>query len=371
MQKQFDFSQFGPFTNKEVRKAFDSFDLDKNGFIGVGELRTIYTAIGEEVTDAELDEMIKMVDTDGDGQCDFSEFQKMIFRYAERAYDEDEISDTGDEKDEGAHRDTKHSVVVKKPVKESKALDTKKRAAHLREVISKLKISQETIDAVFKKFTKSDKPSIMYTEFCELMERPKSKDMAELFGLFGKPKSLTSHNTQLHTLSLTRWKGNSRKPGCTGVSGWTVGILCNVEEGSYRFRVQTFRRGWKWFYFEAGIGEDPEGQLHGHERITGPKEGGRNHASSRQGWRPSNIYGGVRGCVCAVPKLAVPPAQLVQELDVVPYFVSFVRRRKRDSLSSSPLRSHRIFRAERPPCGRRRYGGRNRVASVHQCASKY
>eukprot|EP00471_Norrisiella_sphaerica_P004081 CAMPEP_0184492656 /NCGR_PEP_ID=MMETSP0113_2-20130426/23922_1 /TAXON_ID=91329 /ORGANISM="Norrisiella sphaerica, Strain BC52" /LENGTH=55 /DNA_ID=CAMNT_0026877585 /DNA_START=107 /DNA_END=271 /DNA_ORIENTATION=+ len=55
MQKQFDFSQFGPFTQKEVKKAFDSFDLDKNGFIGVGELRTIYTAIGEEVSDAELD----------------------------------------------------------------------------------------------------------------------------------------------------------------------------------------------------------------------------------------------------------------------------------------------------------------------------
>uniref|UniRef100_A0A7S3ZDF8 EF-hand domain-containing protein n=1 Tax=Lotharella globosa TaxID=91324 RepID=A0A7S3ZDF8_9EUKA len=211
MQKQFDFSQFGPFTNKEVRKAFDSFDLDKNGFIGVGELRTIYTAIGEEVTDAELDEMIKMVDTDGDGQCDFSEFQKMIFRYAERAYDEDEISDTGDEKDEGAHRDTKHSVVVKKPVKESKALDTKKRAAHLREVISKLKISQETIDAVFKKFTKSDKPSIMYTEFCELMERPKSKDMAELFGLFGGKGTAGNLDVREFLVGLSGFCATSKK----------------------------------------------------------------------------------------------------------------------------------------------------------------
>mmetsp|Transcript_6767 Transcript_6767/g.11183 ORF Transcript_6767/g.11183 Transcript_6767/m.11183 type:complete len:293 (+) Transcript_6767:148-1026(+) len=183
MQKQFDFSQFGPFTDKEVRKAFDSFDLDKNGFIGVGELRTIYTAIGEEVTDQELDEMIKMVDTDGDGQCDYQEFSKMIFRYAERAYDEDEISDTDDEGAGG--RDTKHAPKKPKALKESTALDSKKRAHKLRMVIGKLKISQDTIDHVFKKFMKSERSHIEYNEFCSLMERPRSKDMAELFGLFG------------------------------------------------------------------------------------------------------------------------------------------------------------------------------------------
>jgi len=187
MQKQFDFSQFGPFTQKEVKKAFDSFDLDKNGFIGVGELRTIYTAIGEEVSDAELDEMIKMVDTDGDGQCDFSEFTKMIFRYAERAYDEEEISDS-----DGAGVvnavvavDTKHGAKRPEKVRESKAIDSKKKAARLRELINKLRISQDTIDTVFSKFRKSKQSHIQYQEFCDLMERPKSKDMAELFELLG------------------------------------------------------------------------------------------------------------------------------------------------------------------------------------------
>lgn len=212
MQKQFDFSQFGPFTNKEVKKAFDSFDLDKNQFIGVGELRTIYTAIGEEVTDAELDEMIKMVDTDGDGQCSFPEFQKMIFRYAERAYDEDEISDTDDAKDDRKGRggaDTKHGGGRK--LKESSALDTKMRAGKLRAVVDKLKISSATIDSVFRKYSKSDMAQITYKEFSTIMERPPSKDMAELFGLFGGKGTAGKLDVREFLVGLTGFCSTSKK----------------------------------------------------------------------------------------------------------------------------------------------------------------
>ena len=46
--------QFGPFTEGEVREAFDSFDLDGNSFIGAAELRHVFTSMGEQITDEEV-----------------------------------------------------------------------------------------------------------------------------------------------------------------------------------------------------------------------------------------------------------------------------------------------------------------------------
>lgn len=66
------------FTDKEVRDAFVSFDLDSNDFVGAAELRHVLVNIGENVTDEEVDEMIKMCDTDGDGQVSYDEFYKMV-----------------------------------------------------------------------------------------------------------------------------------------------------------------------------------------------------------------------------------------------------------------------------------------------------
>jgi Ca2+-binding EF-hand superfamily protein len=73
---------FGPFTSSEVSSAFHSFDLDHNNYVGAAELRAIYKQLGEEVTDEEIDEMIRMVDLDGDGQINLKEFTSMIFSYA-------------------------------------------------------------------------------------------------------------------------------------------------------------------------------------------------------------------------------------------------------------------------------------------------
>lgn len=67
-----------PFTDGEIKTAFETFDLDKNRFVGVAEIKHILGIIGEEVTDVEIDEMIGMCDSDGDGQVTFDEFYKMM-----------------------------------------------------------------------------------------------------------------------------------------------------------------------------------------------------------------------------------------------------------------------------------------------------
>lgn len=67
-----------PFSDSEIKEAFDTFDLDRNRFVGAAELQHILQLIGEDVTDEEIDEMIRICDTDGDGQVTFDEFKKMM-----------------------------------------------------------------------------------------------------------------------------------------------------------------------------------------------------------------------------------------------------------------------------------------------------
>lgn len=66
-----------PFTDDEIRDAFFTFDMNGNGYVGVAEIRFVMDALGEDVTDEEIDEMIRMLDVDGDGQVSFKEFYKM------------------------------------------------------------------------------------------------------------------------------------------------------------------------------------------------------------------------------------------------------------------------------------------------------
>lgn len=61
-------------TETELRQAFRVFDQDDSGSISADELRHVMKSIGENLTDEEFDEMLKMADTNGDGQidCDYS-----------------------------------------------------------------------------------------------------------------------------------------------------------------------------------------------------------------------------------------------------------------------------------------------------------
>ena len=62
------------FSDKEIEDAFRFIDLDKNNHIGAAEIRHILVCMGELITDEEVDEMVRMCDTDGDGQISYTEF---------------------------------------------------------------------------------------------------------------------------------------------------------------------------------------------------------------------------------------------------------------------------------------------------------
>lgn len=69
----------------EFKEAFDMFDLDGGGTIESHELKKVMGRLGESLTDAEIEEMVRALDQNGDGEIDFDEFlELMIQRAAER-----------------------------------------------------------------------------------------------------------------------------------------------------------------------------------------------------------------------------------------------------------------------------------------------
>jgi hypothetical protein len=66
------------FSDAEVQQAFEFIDINKNGFISAAEIRHLLICMGEMITDEEVDEMIRMVDSDGDGQVSFEEFYALV-----------------------------------------------------------------------------------------------------------------------------------------------------------------------------------------------------------------------------------------------------------------------------------------------------
>ena len=67
---------------EELHQAFNAFDKDGNGLISREELRSLSTSIGEEITEAEIDEMIKKADLNGDGQISRQGHPSIMLQYA-------------------------------------------------------------------------------------------------------------------------------------------------------------------------------------------------------------------------------------------------------------------------------------------------
>nr|XP_037276736.1 calmodulin-A-like [Rhipicephalus microplus] len=65
-------------TEDEMREAFRVFDRDGNGFITAAELQQVMSTLGENLTDEEVDNMIRVADMDGDRQINCEEFVALM-----------------------------------------------------------------------------------------------------------------------------------------------------------------------------------------------------------------------------------------------------------------------------------------------------
>jgi len=63
---------------RELREMFRILDKEKRGEVNTQELRWILKNLGDDLTEADIDDMIADVDTDGSGWIDYNEFSKLM-----------------------------------------------------------------------------------------------------------------------------------------------------------------------------------------------------------------------------------------------------------------------------------------------------
>ncbi|XP_046979549.1 calmodulin-like isoform X2 [Schistocerca americana] len=81
---------------KELRDAFRVFDKHNRGYISASDLRAVLQCLGEDLSEEEIEDMIKEVDVDGDGRIDFYEFVHALGEPGE----DDDAEDEDEEKEE-------------------------------------------------------------------------------------------------------------------------------------------------------------------------------------------------------------------------------------------------------------------------------
>ena len=77
----------------EFREAFQAFDKDGNGSITTKELGTVMRSLGQNLSEAEIKEMIDIVDEDKNGTIDFQEFLNLMARKMKIINKEEELLD--------------------------------------------------------------------------------------------------------------------------------------------------------------------------------------------------------------------------------------------------------------------------------------
>ena len=66
-------------TEEELSEAFKGFKRNQNSeCINPNEIKHVLLALGEKVTDEEIEEMLKEADIDGDGLINYEEFARLI-----------------------------------------------------------------------------------------------------------------------------------------------------------------------------------------------------------------------------------------------------------------------------------------------------
>uniref|UniRef100_A0ACD6A927 Uncharacterized protein n=1 Tax=Avena sativa TaxID=4498 RepID=A0ACD6A927_AVESA len=75
------------------QEAFSIFDKNDDGCISLEELFAVTRSLGLEPTDQELNDMMREVDTDGNGVIDFQEFLNLIARKIKDGDDDEELKE--------------------------------------------------------------------------------------------------------------------------------------------------------------------------------------------------------------------------------------------------------------------------------------
>ena len=136
---------------RDYKEAFSIFDKDGDGTITIHELSTVLQSLGQNPTEEELEEIIREVDIDGNGEVDFNEFVLLMSKRLKATEQEDNLQDAFNIFDESGNGE-----IV---------------ASNLFNVLQKLgeNITLEEINEMISQIDINGDGKIDYSEFVQLM----------------------------------------------------------------------------------------------------------------------------------------------------------------------------------------------------------
>ena len=134
----------------EFKEAFSLFDKDGDGTITTKELGTVMRSLGQNPTEAELQDMINEVDVDGNGTIDFPEFLSLMARKMKDQDTEEELIEAFKAFDHGSGRIS---------------------SSEIRQVMASLgqKMTEEEVEELIRGADVDGDGHINYEEFVRLM----------------------------------------------------------------------------------------------------------------------------------------------------------------------------------------------------------
>ena len=85
--------QLSPEQEDQIKQAWQLFDADQSGSIEHHELRLVMENLGLKPTQDELDDIIRDIDKDMDGQIDYNEFLRLMSTKLKDAQTQDELTE--------------------------------------------------------------------------------------------------------------------------------------------------------------------------------------------------------------------------------------------------------------------------------------
>lgn len=164
------------FSDQEIRAAFQTLDVDGNGFVSATELRVVLDSCQKRVTDQEIDQMMKIIDSDGDGQLSLQEFMFTVRRdIMGLDVDENEF-----EVESSRSEAPKVSSIDKMKLRI-------KKQGEVFEFVSSLALDLNQLeDIFFQKVMRLPDQFVSYEEFCQLMSAPlNSRVSKNVFTVYG------------------------------------------------------------------------------------------------------------------------------------------------------------------------------------------
>jgi len=172
--------QHRPFSDDELREAFDMLDLDRHGYIGPQDIRRVLDLCGEgDVIDAEVREMLRLADSDARGKIDFDEF-------AEQFVDPPPVFRNFDMQKRGVAS----GPPERRPPSASIASDafvTDIRGDAVKDIMGKRKLTPEFIKQVYQRFVELDvdeRGFVSFEDFCFILRRAENDIMRRAFEAF-------------------------------------------------------------------------------------------------------------------------------------------------------------------------------------------